>query len=115
MASPEEMAESDEANGMLWWMTDGGRFEIDRWLRTEHLADDVVGLLEELGALGNEAEARVRAVGRRNAAAYDHDLSSYFSAEQIHRLYARNPIWAEVERAAFGSVLLESEAWGGRA
>jgi hypothetical protein len=107
MPSVEEMADDPDPGRMLRWMTDGGRFEIDRWLRTEHLADDVITLLDQLGALDDEVAGRVRAVGRRNASDYDHDPAAHFSAEQIERIYARNPDWAEVERAAFGDLLCE--------
>jgi hypothetical protein len=114
MPSSDEMAEDTDPNGMLWWMTDGRRFQIDRWLRTEHLEEDVLVLLGELGALNARVVERVRAVGRRNASVYDRNLASYFTIEQIQHLYDRNPLWTEVERAAFGTLLFERAAWGGR-
>jgi hypothetical protein len=107
MPSPREMAENTEGSGALWWMTDGGRIRIDRWLRTEHLLEDVLSLLKDLGAAGPRAARLVGAVGRRNVASYDRDLATRFSAAQIRQMYERNPLWAEIERSAFGNLLCD--------
>jgi hypothetical protein len=107
MPSPEEMAENTEGSGALWWMTDGGQIRIDRWLRTEHLEEDVLSLLKDLGAASPGVVRLVGAVGRRNAASYDHDLATHFSATQIRQMYERNPLWAEIERSTFGNLLCD--------
>jgi hypothetical protein len=107
MASAEEMAENTEGSGALWWMTEGGQIGIDRWLRTEHLQEDVLSLLEDVGAVGPGVARLVGAVGRRNAANYDHDLATWFSAAQIRQMYERNPLWAGIERSAFGNLLCD--------
>ena len=102
MPSAEALAESTEGDDTLRWMTDGERFRIDRWLRTEHLADDVVALLGELGALDGEVEAAVRSVGRVNEAPAG--PTPALTPDQASRLYERNPTWAGIERAAFGDL-----------
>jgi hypothetical protein len=88
-------------------MTDGGQIRIDRWLRTEHLEEDVLSLLKDLGAASPGVVRLVGAVGRRNAASYDHDLATHFSATQIRQMYERNPVWAEIERSTFGNLLCD--------
>jgi hypothetical protein len=107
MPSLDELAESTEADDTLRWMTDAGRFEVVRWLRTERLTDDVIALLDELGALDAEVAAHVRAVGRVNTAPEDDASAPRFNEEQVGRLYQSNPEWSEVERAAFGAVPIE--------
>jgi hypothetical protein len=42
---PEEITSRTDADDLLRWMTDHGRFSIDRWLRMESLQDDVLDLL----------------------------------------------------------------------
>ncbi len=102
MLSAEALAESTEGDDTLRWMTGGGQFAVDRWLRTEHLADDVISLLGELGALDDRVEAAVRSVGRVNEAPAEPALE--LTEDQVSGLYERNPTWAEIERAAFGDL-----------
>ncbi len=42
------MTDKTDADDLLRWMTDHGRFEVDRWLRAEMLDRDVLALLAEL-------------------------------------------------------------------
>jgi len=104
LGTPEEMTSSTDAEGLLRWMTDQGRFEVDRWLRAEALADDLLALLAELGVEGPEVRDAVLAVGRVNEGSYDHDLVGRFTDEQIRRLYELNPTWASIERRVYGSL-----------
>jgi hypothetical protein len=105
LESPDQIAEKTDADDLLRWMTDHGRFTVQRWLRAESLEDDVVALLAELEVLSPQVEAEVRAVGRVNAGAYERDLARWFSAEQVRRLYAQNPAWAQIERQLYGDLL----------
>lgn len=104
LASREEMAQSTDADDLLRWMTDHGQFAVDRWLRADTLADDVLDLLSELGVLTPEARTNVDAVGHVNRGSYDHE--SPFSPEQVHQMYLRNPTWASIERRVYGDLLL---------
>ncbi len=105
LETPDQMASRTDADDLLRWMTDHGRLAVERWLRAERLQDDVLALLGELGVLTAEVGERVLAVGRVNVGSYDRDLSRWFTPEQIHRLYARNPEWARVERLVYGALL----------
>jgi hypothetical protein len=105
LETADEIAAKWNGDSLLWWMTDHGRFEVDRWLRIESLEQDVIALLSELGALTADVEARVRAVGHRNTATYDRDLGRRFTPEQMRRLYESNRTWAEVERKVYGDLL----------
>jgi hypothetical protein len=104
LPSPQALVESSFPDGRLALFTDDGRLEIDRWLRTESIADDVVSLVSELRGVTEEERARVRQVGRVNALDYDHDVSRWFTPAQIDQLYRSNPVWAAVEEHAYGNV-----------
>lgn len=101
LETPDEMAEKTDADDLLRWMTDHGRFAVDRWLRTEALLQDVLGLLDELGVLDPRARRRVSAVGRLNQGSYERGPRPFTEA-QIARMYERNPGWAEIERRVYG-------------
>lgn len=102
LESADEMTSQTDADDLLRWMTDHGRLRVQRWLRAEALEGDVIALLDELGALTDQAQAAVREVGRVNVGSYDRDRG--FTEAQISRLYRLNPTWTEIERAVYGEV-----------
>jgi hypothetical protein len=104
LESFDEMTSRSDADDLLRWMTDHGRFRVDRWLRTEWLEEDVLGLVDALGALTPAVGVRVRAVGRVNEGGYPRELESGFTEQQVARLYALNPAWAEIERRVYGTL-----------
>jgi hypothetical protein len=104
MPSADEMTDKTDADDLLRWMTDHGRFEVDRWLRAEMLEHDVLALLDELNVLTPEIRRRVTAVGRVNEGTYDHALADRFSPGQIRRCYTRNPDWSRLEWRVYGSL-----------
>jgi hypothetical protein len=110
LESFDEMSGRTDADDLLRWMTDHERFRIDRWLRTECLTGDVLALLEELGELTDPVRRGVSAVGRVNDGAYRHDMIEDFTGDQLARLYRLNPLWAEIERRAYGSVPIEASS-----
>jgi hypothetical protein len=103
LETPDEMTAKTDADDLLRWMTDHGRFAVERWLRTEMLLDDVLALLDELGGLDRRTRRRVAAVSRVNVGAYDRGAEP-FTSEQITRMYRRNPDWAEIERRVYGEI-----------
>jgi hypothetical protein len=92
------------------WMLDGivGEYDVDVWLRQEHLADDLVRFLREVAGLTPAEEAAVRAVGRVNDQRPRFRVwrrpspRRFFTPAQIETLYAANPRWASIERATYG-------------
>jgi hypothetical protein len=104
----DEITSRTDADDLLRWMTDHGRFKVERWLRAEVLEQDVLSLLSELGELTPQARAGVLGVGRVNAGGYARTLARDFSREQIVRLYELNPAWAAIERDVYGSTALET-------
>jgi hypothetical protein len=102
MPSVEEMADETDPDHLLRWMT-GPELPVERWLRAEELAADVEALLREAGVGARQARTAVESVPWAGNA-YDHDVSRVFTAEQISRMYERNPGWAAAEIEAYGEV-----------
>ncbi len=100
LETADEMTSKTDADDLLAWMTDHGRFEVQRWLRTETLEADVIALLCDLGVPGPDARAAASGVGRVNVGNYDR--GQWFTEEQIGRLYRHNPKWAAIERRVYG-------------
>jgi hypothetical protein len=98
------LAESSFPDGRLALFTDDGRLGIDRWLRAESLADDLLSFVAELRGVTDMERERVRQVGRVNALDYDHEVSRWFTPAQIEQLYRSNPVWAAVEERVYGNV-----------
>lgn len=105
LESPGQITSRTDADDLLRWMTDHGRFEIDRWLRMESLQDDLLALLADLGERSPEAERAIRSVGRVNQGRYPNELE--LTADQVARLYEVNPAWAGVERRMYGSLPID--------
>jgi hypothetical protein len=104
MPSPEELANSDWPDGRLALYTDGGRFEIDRWIRMERLAEDFLDFVSDYTDVTEEQRRAVLRLPMVNAHDYDHDLASWFTPDQIDRMYERNPAWAAVEQELYGDL-----------
>jgi hypothetical protein len=55
----------------------------------------------------NESDReQIAAFGPVNALEYDHDVTHWFTPEQIRRLYRNNPLWASVEERLYGDLAL---------
>jgi hypothetical protein len=103
---PDVIAARSAADDLLDLIV--GEFEVDRWIRQEHLADDLVGFLREVAELTADEEAAIRSVGRVNDQRSrlqwrsTRPAESFFSPAQIETLYRNNPRWAAVERHVYG-------------
>jgi hypothetical protein len=101
--SPEVVAGRPAADRRLDRIV--GDFRVDRWIRQEHLADDLVAFLREVEGLGADEEAAIRSVGRVNDRRRWRQRRSgpeeFFTPAQIETLYANNPRWAAIERAVY--------------
>ena len=105
MPSPRQMAASTEADEMLLPFSDDGKLEIDRWLRTEFLADDFLAFISEFTEISEAKRQEILELARSRrgtSLVYDHDPAHWFSRDQIEELYRNNPFWAEVERQVYG-------------
>jgi hypothetical protein len=102
MDSPRVMSQSSFPDYRLSTFIDNGRFEIDRWLRMEFLANDFSALISEFTDLTDEARQRAAELGRTNALEYDHEVLNWFTRDQIATLYEKNPTWSSLEKRLYG-------------
>jgi hypothetical protein len=102
MGSADELADSDFPDNRLGLFTGAGRFEIDTWLRMERLAEDFLDFISEYTDVTEEQRAAVFNLPMVNSHDYDHELVKWFTADQLDRIYARNPVWQALERRLYG-------------
>lgn len=107
LESWEEITSATDADDLLRWMTDHGRFEVQRWLRMESLETDVLALLVELGVASAEVSRAVASVGRVNEGRYPPELAHQVTGDQLARLYGLNPVWAGIERRVYGALPID--------
>jgi hypothetical protein len=106
MSSPQQMAEVPRGDRLLDHITDGGRFEIDRWLRMEHLAEDFTAFVSELTPVTDDHRHNIAAYPQVNALDYDHELEHWFTPAQVKLMYSNNPAWATLEERLYGDLAL---------
>jgi SAM-dependent methyltransferase len=105
MMSPQEMAESSDADLRLLEFTDNQELTIDRWLRTEFLADDFLAFVSEFTEVPEAKHREILELGSTRLGTpltYDHRIDQWFTPDQIHSMYERNPEWAAVEQRLYG-------------
>ncbi|MGZ4360064.1 MAG: hypothetical protein ACXVZP_10690 [Gaiellaceae bacterium] len=105
MLSPHEMALSLHPDRMLSPFLEGGRAEVDRWFRMESLAEDFLAFVSELVGVDGERRRAVLNLGPVNLAGYDHELDHWFDEGHVARMYATNPLWAQIEERVYGKLL----------
>jgi hypothetical protein len=106
MPSPEQMAERPLGDRKLAEFTGEGPFAIERWLRTECLADDFIALISELTDVTSEAREQIAGFQLVNALDYDHQIEHWFTPGQVRLMYSNNPVWAALEERVFGDLQL---------
>jgi hypothetical protein len=105
MASADELADSDFPDNRLELFAGAGRLEIDTWLRMEHLVEDFLDFISDYANVTEQHRAAAGRLPMMNSHDYDHELVKWFTADQIDRMYARNPTWEALERRLYGDRL----------
>jgi hypothetical protein len=105
MSTPEELADSSFPDERLLAYTSDGRFQPDRWLRMESLAQDFLDFVSDFHPVDDADRRRVEQLGPVNMAEYDHRIANWFTPAQIERLYLNNPTWATIEEELYGGPL----------
>ncbi len=111
MDSRETMITSGVPDRHLKPFVEAGEAWPDRWIRVEHLIDDVLALLEEHHVeVTPKKLKKIRALRPQNVGQnYERDLSAWFTDEMISRMYEHNPLWQHAEHLAYGSSLPNSQ------
>ncbi|MFL5781925.1 MAG: hypothetical protein ACJ760_11485 [Thermoleophilaceae bacterium] len=100
------VASRDDADRALAMVV--GDYEVDRWLRQEHLTDDLLDFLRKIATLTAAEERAIRSVGLVNVHRprfrrwRRRSSKRFFTPAQIDELYANNPRWAAIERRVYG-------------
>ncbi len=105
MMSPQEMAESVDADQRLLEFLDNHELTIDRWLRTEFLADDFLAFASEFTEVPEAKRREILELGGSRLGTpltYDHRIDQWFTGDQLRTMYERNPEWAAVEQLVYG-------------
>ncbi len=99
------MITSGAADRTLSNYVEAGQAWPDRWIRTEHLVDDVLALIEEHTEVTPARRQQVLALAPQNVGKnYERDLSAWFTDEMISRMYDHNPLWRHAEQLAYAPV-----------
>jgi hypothetical protein len=102
MDSREEMINSGDANRHLARFVEPGPVWPDRWIRVEHLVDDVLGLLDEHVEVTPKKRKKIEGMKPANVGRnYERDLSAWFTDEMIAQMYENNPLWRHAEELAY--------------
>jgi hypothetical protein len=104
MPGAEDLAESDLPDSRIEHFTDAGRFQIDHWIRTEHLIDDFLEFISGYADVTPDRRLAAASLRPVNAYDYDHNLASWFTPRQVQRMYERNPAWAKLELDLYGEL-----------
>lgn len=73
--------------------------EVDQWIRIENLRDDLSNFFGfDVGEVPRVNETKIN---------YIKNLDFWFTPDEIRRLYEQNPVWASIERKAYGDTLAE--------
>ena len=99
MDSPYQMARTREPDGQLATFLEGGA--ISHWLRLEHLKEDFLTFISHYAEVSEEQRLAVERLTPVNTAAYDRDISHWFSDSHLELMYESNPLWARVERQVY--------------
>ncbi len=80
--------------------------KVDFWLRQEQLTNDFIAVVRNFGEVSDDQEQALHALGYVNRNTYDRRWEHLFTAEDLERIYAMNPLWASIERTVYGSTLV---------
>jgi len=81
---------------------------VDRWVRAEHLAEDLSA------AFALDPDAVQKALIRKNAGRIDYlkPLSFWFTKRELSNLYDASPTWTRIEKEVYGSLLAAPQRKG---
>lgn len=105
MDSPEQMAAGTAPDRLLEAF---GHDRIDTWLRVESLVEDFLSFVSGLTEVDAERRRLAHGLRRVNALEYDREVRHWFTADQLERLYAANPLWRATELEVYGRLAVDS-------
>jgi len=76
-------------------------------VRSENLRSDLEKMLSHYYSLTDEQKALIVSQETKEMNQYDHGIFSHFTQDQLAQLYAKSPVWSEIETQFYGSLLIE--------
>jgi hypothetical protein len=77
---------------------------VDVWLKMEQLREDFLQFVSTKRSLTDHEVYLVKVWETKAPLPYDHDVSKFFSNDDVRTLYRNNPVWAEMERQVYGAL-----------
>ena len=106
--NPRLLSEARLPDRLLADYTDNGRYPIHRWLRMEYLRKDLAEFIDqEVRTLSGSEKELLSTFPTKAERTYDHRIEQWFTRHDCERLYRNNPLWASIEQAAYGNLLLD--------
>jgi hypothetical protein len=85
-----------------------GKLKISRWFRCENILDDFSDFIVDYVPLNKEEiRAKLTPIYVKPFNNYDHDLSKYWTLDDMRIIYNNNPVWTAAERQAYGNLLVD--------
>lgn len=84
-----------------------GEFRPKYFIRSESLRSDLESVLSHYYELNASQKTIIALQPTKRPMQYNKDIWDYFTEEDVKRLYRRSPLWAEMERAAYGDLLVQ--------
>ncbi len=107
---PDEICQDYMADFYVRLYTDEGRLKIDHWLRSESIRADLTALLSRHFQLTEQQKNCIATAATKRKMRYNHDVSTFFTIQQLDSMYARNPLWARIEQQVYGNLLADGKA-----
>lgn len=107
MLSPFAMASQPFGDTVLKDRAANDGMVIDHWLRTERLTDDFLEFISQFTPVSARERRAVARLGRRNVGHYERAIGHWFTSDHIVAMYRTNPLWASIERRAYGDTLVD--------
>jgi hypothetical protein len=79
-----------------------GTPRVDAWVRTEYLVEDLAKVLQI-----DSRRVQAALPHENKSPEYVKNQEFWFTTDDLHSLYRSNPIWSEIERQVYGSLLVD--------
>ena len=82
---------------------------IDLWIRIEHLAEDFIKILSDFEDINENQKIEIKAIRKNTNNDYNKNITNWFNKKDLEILYQLCPVWAEIEKKQYGSLLINKD------
>jgi hypothetical protein len=92
---------SSTADGALQtWEYD----KVDYWIRCDFLADDFIKVIDNFIEISDINKRKIKKI-RNNVNVYPRKIRSWFTQEDLDKIYSVNPVWTQLEEELYGDLV----------